>query len=78
MANSNRTTLKSIAFCAASKEISRDYRRDLDGGPFRPMGDIWSELGAEKQSPRTIRTYVEAAQWSAAECLISAGLDDRG
>jgi hypothetical protein len=33
-------------------------------------------LRAEKKSPKTIRTYVEAAQWLAAEYLIPAGLTD--
>ena len=33
-------------------------------------------LRAEKKSPKTIRTYLEAAQWFAAAYLIPAGLSD--
>jgi hypothetical protein len=33
-------------------------------------------LRTEKKSPKTIRTYLDAAQWFAAEYLIPAGLVD--
>jgi hypothetical protein len=33
-------------------------------------------LRAEKKSPKTICTYLETAQWFAAEYLIPAGLSD--
>ena len=59
------------------KKIGRGYARNLDAGPFQPMIDSLDlHLRAEKKSAKTIRTYLEAAQWFAAEYLIPAGLDD--
>jgi site-specific recombinase XerD len=40
------------------------------------IGSFELHLRAEKKSPKTIRTYLEAAQRFAAEYLIPAGLDD--
>jgi hypothetical protein len=40
------------------------------------IGSSELHLRAEKKSPKTIRTYLEAAQWFAAEYLTPAGLDD--
>jgi len=55
------------------KKIGRGYARNLDAGPFQPMIDSWDlHLRAEKKSAKTIRTYLEAAQWFAAEYLIPA------
>jgi hypothetical protein len=60
----------------APKKIGRGYERNLDAGPFQPMVSSFElHLRAEKKSPKTIRTYLEAAQWFAAEYLIPAGLD---
>jgi hypothetical protein len=60
----------------APKKIGRGFERNLDAGPLQPMvGSFELHLRAEKQSPKTIRTYLEAAQWFAAEYLIPAGLD---
>jgi site-specific recombinase XerD len=62
---------------STQKRISRDYARDLDAGQFQPMIDSWDlHLRAEKKSAKTIRTYLEAAQWLAAGYLIPAGLAD--
>ena len=59
------------------KKTGRGYERNLDAGPFQPMvGSFELHLRAEKKSPKTIRTYVEAAQWFAAEYLIPAGITD--
>jgi hypothetical protein len=56
------------------KKIGRSYKRNLDSGQFQPMIDSWDlHLRAEKKSAKTIRTYLEAAQWFAAEYLIPAG-----
>jgi integrase/recombinase XerD len=62
----------------APKKIGRGYERDLDAGPFQPMVSSFElHLRAEKKSPKTVRTYLEAAQWFAAAYLIpSAGLAD--
>jgi integrase/recombinase XerD len=55
------------------KKIGRGYERNLDAGQFQPMIDSWDlHLRAEKKSAKTIRTYLEAAQWFAAEHLIPA------
>src|SRR5712691_3382944 len=57
------------------RKTGRGYARNLDAGPFQPMiGSFELHLRAEKKSPKTIRTYLEAAQWLAAEYLIPAGL----
>ena len=56
------------------KKIGRGYERNLDAGQFQPMIDSWDlHLRAEKKSAKTIRTYLEAAQWFAAEYLVPAG-----
>ena len=56
------------------KNIGRGYSRNLDVGPFYPMIDSWDlHLRAERKSAKTIRTYLEAAQWFAAEYLIPGG-----
>jgi integrase len=59
------------------KRIGRGYPRDLEAGPFQPMIDSWDlHLRAERKSAKTIRTYLEAAQWFAAGYLIPAGVMD--
>jgi site-specific recombinase XerD len=59
------------------KKTGRGYARNLDAGQFRFMIDSWDlHLRAERKSAKTIRTYLEAAQWLAAEYLIPAGLAD--
>jgi phage-related protein len=59
------------------KKIGRGYERNLDAGPLQPMIDSWDlHLRAEKKSTKTVRTYLEAAQWFAAEYLIPAGFTD--
>jgi site-specific recombinase XerD len=61
----------------APKKTGRGFARNLDAGPFQPMVSSFDlHLRAEKKSPKTIRTYVEAAQWFAASYLIPAGLSD--
>jgi integrase/recombinase XerD len=61
----------------APKKIGRGYERNLGAGPFQPMVSSFElHLRAEKKSPKTIRTYLEAAQWFAAESLIPAGFRD--
>jgi integrase/recombinase XerD len=61
----------------APKKIGRGYERKLDAGPFTPMTDSFDlHLRAERKSAKTIRTYVEAALWFAAEYLTGAGLTD--
>jgi site-specific recombinase XerD len=61
----------------APRKTGRGYARNLDAGPFQPMvGSFELHLRAEKKSPKTIRTYLEAALWFAAEYLIGAGLSD--
>ena len=58
-----------------SKKIGRGVGRDLDAGPLQSMvGSFELHLRAEKKSPKTIRTYVEAAQWLAAEYLVPNGI----
>ena len=59
------------------KKTGRGYARDLEAGPFQPMIDSWDlHLRAERKSAKTVRTYLEAAQWLAAGYLIPAGLAD--
>jgi hypothetical protein len=57
------------------KKIGCGYARDLEeAGQFQLMIDSWDlHLRAERKSANTIRTYLEAAQWFAAEYLIPAG-----
>jgi hypothetical protein len=44
---------------------------------FRPMIDSFGlHLWAERRSDKTIRIYLEAALWFAAEYLVGAGLTD--
>jgi site-specific recombinase XerD len=60
-----------------AQKTGRGYGRNLDAGPFQPMISSFElHLRAEKKSPKTIRTYREAAQWLAAEYLVPAGLSD--
>jgi integrase/recombinase XerD len=57
------------------KKIGRGYARDLEAGQFQPMIDSWDlHLRAERKSAKTVRTYLEAAQWFAAGYLIPAGI----
>jgi hypothetical protein len=59
------------------KKTGRGYSRNLDAGPFQPMIDSWDlHLRAEKKSAKTIRTYLEAAQWFAASYLLPGGFTD--
>ena len=59
----------------APKKTGRGYQRNMGAGPLQPMiGSFGLHLRAEKKSPKTIRTYLEAAQWFAAEHLIPAGI----
>jgi hypothetical protein len=56
------------------KKTGRGYARNLEAGPFQPMIDSWDlHLRAERKSAKTIRTYLEAAQWFAAGYLIPGG-----
>jgi integrase/recombinase XerD len=58
-------------------KTGRGYARNLNAGVLQPMiGSFELHLRAEKKSPKTIRTYREAAQWFAAEYLLAAGLPD--
>jgi site-specific recombinase XerD len=55
--------------------VGRGIRRDLAAGPFQPLIDSFElHLLAERKSPKTVRTYTEAAQWFAAAHLRPAGL----
>jgi site-specific recombinase XerC len=59
------------------RKIGRGFVRNLDAGPFQPMVSSFElHLRAEKKSSKTIRTYIEAAQWFAASYLIPAGMSD--
>ncbi len=50
----------------APKKIGRGYERNLDAGPFQQMVSSFElQLRAGKKSAKTIRTYLEAAQWFA-------------
>lgn len=61
----------------AGQKVGRGYRRNHEAGPFRAMIDSFElHLRAERKSDNTIRTYVEAALWLAAEYLLPAGLTD--
>jgi integrase/recombinase XerD len=58
-------------------KTGRGYARNLEAGPFQPMIDSWDlHLRAERKSAKTVRTYLEAAQWLAAGYLIPTGLAD--
>jgi site-specific recombinase XerD len=59
----------------SSRIVGRGFERNLNAGSLQPMiGSFELHLRAEKKSPRTIRTYIEAAQWFAAEYLIPNGI----
>jgi site-specific recombinase XerC len=59
------------------KKIGRGCECNLDASLFQPMiGSFDLHLRAEKKSPKTIRTYLEGAQWFAAASLVPAGLLD--
>jgi site-specific recombinase XerD len=55
----------------------RAYRRNLTAGTLRPMTDSFElHLRAERKSEKTIRTYIEAALWLAAEYLLPHDVTD--
>ena len=59
------------------KKTGRGYERNLNADVLQPMVSSFElPLRAEKKSPKTIRTYVEAAQWMAAEYPIPGGITD--
>jgi len=59
------------------KKTGRGYARNLDAGQLQSMIDSWDlHLRAERKSAKTVRTYLEAAQWFAAGYLLPAGLAD--
>ena len=69
----NLSTAAAVAagLAMSSRIVGRGFERNLDAGPLQPMiGSFELHLRAEKKSPKTIRTYIEAAQWLAAEYLI--------
>jgi integrase/recombinase XerD len=56
-------------------KTGRGYARNLEAGQFQPMIDSWDlHLRAERKSAKTVRTYIEAAQWLAAEYLLPNGI----
>jgi integrase/recombinase XerD len=62
---------------ASTANGKRRAPRDLNAWILQPMISSFElHLRAEKKSPKTIRTYVEAAQWLAAEYLIPNGITD--
>jgi site-specific recombinase XerD len=59
----------------SNRIVGRGFERNLDAGPLQAMvGSFELHLRAEKKSRKTIRTYIEAAQWLAAEYLIPNGI----
>lgn len=61
----------------APVKAGRGTRRELDAGPLAAMVESFElHLLAERKSPKTIRTYIEAALWFAAACLLPAGITD--
>jgi len=61
----------------APVKVGRGVRRDLDAGPLAAMVESFElHLLAERKSPKTIRTYVEAALWFAAAYLLREGVTD--
>jgi len=59
------------------QKVGRGYRRNLEAGPLGPMVASFDlHLRAERKSPKTVRTYVEAALWLAAEYLLGVGVTD--
>ncbi len=60
-----------------TKPRVRADRTGLDAGPLQPFIDSFAlHLSAEHKSPRTQRTYLEAARWIAAAHLLPAGITD--
>jgi hypothetical protein len=58
-----------------AQKVGRGFRRDLSAGPLQDMISSFElHLLAERKSPKTIRTYTEAAQWFAAAFLLTAGV----
>lgn len=58
-----------------AQKAGRGFRRDLSAGPLQDMISSFElHLLAERKSPKTIRTYTEAAQWFAAAFLLTAGV----
>src|SRR5260370_41288487 len=73
---SSRTPLEQRQTMHAPKS-GRGYRRDLGAGHLQSLiGSFELHLLAERKSTKTVRTYVEAAQWFAAEHLRPAGMTD--
>ena len=61
----------------APVKVGRGVRRDLDVGPLGAMVESFElHLLAERKSPKTIRTYIEAALWFAASYLLAAGITE--
>jgi hypothetical protein len=61
---------------AASKKIGRGFERNLNAGVLQPMVTSFDlHLRAERKSPKTIRTYIEAA---VVRCFVSASRWDVG
>jgi site-specific recombinase XerD len=59
------------------QKVGRGYKRNLDAGPLAAMVASFDlHLRAERKSPKTIRTYTEAALWLAAEYLLGTGVTD--
>jgi hypothetical protein len=57
-----------------TRKVGRGLRRDLSAGEFQPLIDSFElYLLAERKSAKTVRTYVEAAQWFAAGRMRPAG-----
>ncbi len=53
------------------KKIGRGFERTFDAGVLQPLArSLGLHLKAERKWSKTIHTYVEAAQWVAAEYLI--------
>jgi integrase/recombinase XerD len=58
-------------------KAGRGVRRDLAAGPLQGMIDSFElHLLAERKTPKTVRTYTEAAQWIAGALLLAAGVTD--
>ncbi|HUY51120.1 MAG TPA: tyrosine-type recombinase/integrase [Streptosporangiaceae bacterium] len=61
----------------APVKVGRGVRCDLDAGPLAAMVESFElHLHAERKSPKTIRTYIEAALWFAGSYLLGAGITD--
>jgi integrase/recombinase XerD len=60
---------------ACTPKAGHGRRRDLAAGPLQALIDSFElHLLAERKSPKTVRTYTEAAQWFAGAHLRPAGL----